>query len=269
MDTQLKPPQDVEGRDLPIIATDLPVMYEDEGQEEMGETETHYDSIAILRYGLKAHLADHSQYRVFSDLNLYYHPLDLYAYISPDVMAVAPGRELGEQVTSYRLNKDGPGPVFTAEVLSRRSHQQQDTTNKPQICADMGVAEYVLIDVTAEFLPQRLMLKRLQSDRQWLDEQDNDGGVTSNLGFRLVIEEDSRLRVINAKTGERYARPDEAEFHRQALKQAEQRRTTAEQQRLEAEQRQREEAEARRQAEKELEALRVELEKLRGEQPDA
>jgi len=262
MDTQLKPPQDIKGRDLPIIATDLPVMYEDEGQEEMGETETHYDSTAILRYGLKAHLADHPQYRVFSDLNLYYHPLDLYAYISPDDMVVAPARDLGDQVTSYRLNVDGPAPVLTAEVLSRRSHQQQDTTNKPQICAEMGVAEYVLVDVTGEFLPQRLLLKRLQPSGDWLDELDDDGGITSNLGFRLVIEADDRLRVINSKTGERYARPDEAESHRQAHEQAEQRR-------LEAEQRQREEADAREQAEQQLEAMRAELEKLRGKNREA
>jgi hypothetical protein len=31
------------------------------------------------------------------------------------------------------------------------------------------------------------------------------------LGFRVVLEDDEQLRVIDAKTGERYARPDEAQ----------------------------------------------------------
>jgi Uma2 family endonuclease len=241
MDTRLKPPQDINMHDLPVIASDLPVIYEDEGQDEMGETDPHYESTAILRYGLMAHLSEHAQYRVFSDLNLYYHPRDPNAYVSPDDMVVAPARDLGQHVTSYRLQVDGPAPVLTAEVLSRRSFQQQDTTNKPQIYADMGVAEYVLVDVTGQFLPQRLLLKRLQPNGDWLDEQDEDGGITSNLGFRIVIEADNRLRVSNAQTGERYARPDEGEIHRQARERVEQ----------------------------QLDAMRAELEELRGKHPDS
>jgi Uma2 family endonuclease len=207
--------------EIPIIALDLPVMYEDEGQDEIGETDLHFESLAILRYGLRAHLASQPQYRVFSDLNLYYHRLDVNAYVSPDCMVVAPDRDLGEQITSYLLGRDGPAPVLTAEVLSRRSHQQQDLTNKTGIYAQLGVAEYILVDVTGQFLPQRLLLKRLEMGGVWRDEQDADGGVTGRLGFRLVIEEDGQLRVVNARTGERYARPNEADQQRQARERAE------------------------------------------------
>ena len=42
---------------MPIIAVDMPVMYEDEGQEEMGESEYHFDSDHIIHTGIKAHLA--------------------------------------------------------------------------------------------------------------------------------------------------------------------------------------------------------------------
>lgn len=51
---------------IPIVAIDLPVMYEDEGQDEMGQTDLHFESVAILRYGLRAHLPSRPQYRVFS-----------------------------------------------------------------------------------------------------------------------------------------------------------------------------------------------------------
>jgi hypothetical protein len=73
------------------------------------------------------------------------------------------------------------------------------------------VSEYILIDISGRFLPQRLLLKRLQLDKSWKDEQDSDGGVTSHLGFRLIIDKDHRLRVIDAASGKAYIRPDEAE----------------------------------------------------------
>ncbi|HEY7423021.1 MAG TPA: hypothetical protein VH682_02150, partial [Gemmataceae bacterium] len=62
-----------------------------------------------------------------------------------------------------------------------------------------------------EMLEQRLLLLRRQRDGLWRDEQDADGGITSRLGFRIVIEDDGQLRIINAQTGKRYARPDEAQ----------------------------------------------------------
>jgi Uma2 family endonuclease len=219
--TSLKPA--LEPVDMPIIAIDMPVMYEDEGQEEMGETEVHVLTVEILRNGIKDHLAGQPRYSVFSDLNVYYHRIDHWAYVSPDTMVVAPGRDLGDDVTSYRIGPDCPAPVLTAEVLSRRSFQQQDLTNKPVIYAQLGVQEYILVDVTGAFLPQRLLLKALQSDGTWVDCQDPDGGVTSRLGFRLVIEPDGHNRVVHAATGEKYLRPREAQAEAQARHRAEER----------------------------------------------
>ena len=229
--------------DVPVIALDVPIMYEDEGQDELGETDFHFDALSIFRFGVAAHLAG-TDYRVFSDLNLYYHPIDTEAYVSPDDMVVKPARDLGEEVTSYRVERDGPPPELTAEVLSKRSAQQQDTTNKPEIYSFMGVAEFVLIDVTGKFLPQRLLLKRLEKDGSWTDLQDADGGVTSRLGFRLRIDGDGRLRIVNSRSGEAYPRPDEAERERLA----------------------RQDAEAKlAEAQDELKALRAELQRLRKE----
>jgi Uma2 family endonuclease len=196
---------------VPIIAIDVPVMYEDEGQEQMGDSEIHTITLAILDAGLRAFLAGRPDYRVFSNLNVYYHRIDHWAYVSPDVMVVSPTRELPGAVTSYRVGEDGPAPTLAVEVLSRRSFQQQDLTNKPIIYADLGVHEYILADPTGAFMPQRLLIKRLRQDRTWIEEQDPDGGVTSGLGFRVVIEPDGHVRVIESKTGKRYVRPAEAQ----------------------------------------------------------
>lgn len=196
---------------LPIIEIDLPVMFEDEGQEEMGETAPHSDAINILFNGLTNHLAGRPTHQVFQDMNLYYHPRKPLPYVTPDVMVVTPPVALPRTLRSYRLGVQGPAPVLAVEVLSERSAQQQDTTNKPRLYARLGVAEYLLVDVTGEYLSQRLLLKRRRGPRSWTDLTDPDGGVTSVLGFRVVLEPDGQVRVLDAASGHRYLRPDEAE----------------------------------------------------------
>jgi Uma2 family endonuclease len=231
--------QEVVETELPVIADDLPILYEDEGQENMGDTLPHGDCMDILSMGIAAHLAGRPEHRVLSDMNLYYNHLNKWAYVSPDVMDVVTPQRLPNDLRSYRIGVTGPAPVLTIEVLSRRSFQQQDLTNKPVIYARLGVAEYVLVDVTGEFLPQRLLIKRLQPDQTWFDNQDGDGGVTSVLGFRILIEEDGLPRVIDAKTGKRYLRPSEAQAAADALAEARER----------------------------IRHLEAELERLRGPQP--
>jgi Uma2 family endonuclease len=242
---------------MPVIAVDVPVMYEDEGQDETGESDPHTDADHILRLGIIAHLHSRSELRVYSNLNVYYHSVDRWAYVSPDLMVVKPTQPMHEPVSSYRIGSHGPGPILAIEILSRRSFQQQDLTNKPLIYSDLGVAEYILTDTTGEFLERRLLLRRLQQDGSWADEQDADGGVSSQLGFRIVLEDDGRLRVIEATTGKRYIRPDEAQEELDAARgAADSARATAEA-----------EAEGRRLAEERAKALEAELARLRGKPP--
>jgi Uma2 family endonuclease len=196
-------------RPFPIITDGLPLIYEDDDEGDMGEASIHTDSVDIVLYGVGAHLADQPQLRVFSNLNLYYSPTDRKAYASPDLMVAEP-EERERDFDSFRIGTDGPTPLMVAEVLSERTAQQGDLREKLRIYALIGIREYIIIDVTGRFLSQRLLVKRLRRDRTWKDEQDPDGGVTSKLGFRLIIDTDGRLRVINATTGERYIRPSEA-----------------------------------------------------------
>jgi Uma2 family endonuclease len=189
----------------------MPLLFEDEGLE-MGEAEAHKQTTDIIYYGLEFHFSRAGCFRVFSDLNLYYDPDDPAVYASPDVMVI----ELGEHAPavgkrrSYRIGQDGPVPFLTTEVLSFRTFQQGDLTYKPEVYARLGVHEYILADVTGEFLRERLLLKRRQPNGVWLDQRDNDGGITSSLGFRLTIEPDGQIRVIDTASGRRYPRPGEA-----------------------------------------------------------
>jgi Uma2 family endonuclease len=207
----------------PIIFDKMPLLYEDDEEGDMGESNLHEITSLILRAGLEAHLAGKTQYRVFSNLNLYYHPVDPKPYVSPDAMVVIPFAPLPDSLSSYRVNLQGPAPVLTAEILSERSSQQRDLKEKLTIYAQLQVAEYILIDVSGVFLSQRLLLNRLDPNGAWKPEKDSDGGVTSHLGFRLMIEADGGLRVIDAASGKRYVRPLEAELEAERRREAEKR----------------------------------------------
>ena len=194
----------------------VPLLYEDDDEGDMGESNPHLQSNVILYVCLSAHFAQLPQYQVFSDLNLYYRPDNLpeqkrTPYATPDTMVVEPYKRLDQDISSYTVGEDGPVPRLTVEILSRRSAQQRDLKEKIPLYAYLGVAEYILVDITGNFLPQKLLLKRLQQDGTYKDEQDADGGVTSSLGFRIIIDTDGQVRVIETATGRRYVRPLEAE----------------------------------------------------------
>ncbi|HWG45620.1 MAG TPA: Uma2 family endonuclease [Gemmataceae bacterium] len=195
----------------------LPMVHEADSEWDMGEANLHALAEHILRYGIAAHLGDQPRYCTFSNMNLYYQPRFPRICVAPDVMVVAPRVPQPDELRSYRIESDGPAPVFVAEVLSEETAEERDLEEKLYIYAMTGIEEYLLVDVEGQFLPQRLVLKRLQPDRSWKDEQDTDGGVTSQLGFRAMFETDGRLRVVDAVTGRKYARPDEAEARIRAL----------------------------------------------------
>jgi Uma2 family endonuclease len=223
-----------------------PLLYGDE-DFEMGDSTIHTVTAGILLYGLGFHFAPQTAYRVFGNLNLYHSDDDPTLFLSPDVMVVKATRSLPAQPSSYRIGPSTPAPLLVGEGLSPRTWQQGDLSRKPMIYADLGIEEYVLADVTGDMLEQKLLLLRRKRDGRWVDEQDDDGGITSRLGFRVVLEADGQLRVLDGKTGKRYARPEEA--------QAAVDRCAAE-------------ALARQQAEERIRALEAEVARLRGTAPE-
>lgn len=197
--------------ELPALAVDLPVLFEDEGQEHMGETAAHTHAAHTAYAGLAAHFADKPEYRVFANLCLYYHPINRAAYVSPDVMVVCPSRPLGDDVASYRIGHDGLAPLLVVEVLGRRSLQQQDLTVKPLIYAQIGVKELLSIDTTGDMLPERLQLRRLQlRDETWVTVPPGENGsVASAFGFTVTIEADNKVRFANPAIKQPYPRLEE------------------------------------------------------------
>jgi Uma2 family endonuclease len=201
----------------PLPEEELPILYQEEEDDGMGEANLHMVWAHIFFHGLKAHLANRPELRVYTNLNLYYRKRPLHPKtksrpnVAADTVVVQPFAPLPEDVQSYTIGEDGPAPLLAAEVLSKRTARKRDLNQKQAIYAGLGVAEYVLADPTGRFLAERLLLKRLQPDRTWEDLRDADGGITSQLGFRVIVDNDHQLRLIDAVTGNRYARPDEAQ----------------------------------------------------------
>lgn len=191
-----------------------PILYEDDGEGELGESNPHVQTDQIINILLRVHFEQRREIQVFSNMNLYY--LDaqgrtrLAPYVSPDDMIVQAYERLPEETVSYRIGTDGPAPLATIEILSQRSAQQRDLEDKVEIYAGLSVAEYILVDPFGKFLPRKLLLKRLQPDGTWKDECDADGGITSELGFRFLYDANGNLTVINASTGEAYPHPIDA-----------------------------------------------------------
>jgi Uma2 family endonuclease len=188
----------------------IPLLFEDDGFEDMGDSDIHTRTTSTIFHGSEYHLSGKRQYRVFANLNLYYSTNRKKPYLSPDIMVVEPFEALPDDVTSYRVGVDGPAPLFVTEVLSERTFQQWDLSDKPLIYAELRVPEYAIVDVTGQFLSVRLLLKVLQPDGAWKDVRDPDGGITSQLGFRITIDRDGHARIRDAATGRAYVRPYEA-----------------------------------------------------------
>jgi Uma2 family endonuclease len=197
--------------EFPAISVDLPVLYENEGQEHVGETAAHTHAAHTAFAGLLAHFADKSEYRVFANLSLYYHPTNRAAYVSPDIMVVCPSRPLDADIASYRVGHDGPAPLLVVEVLGRRSAQQHDLTLKPIVYAQLGVKELLYVDTTGKILPERVQLRRLQlRDESWNEiPQGENGQIVSAFGFSVVVEPDQKVRLGNPQLKQVYPRLEE------------------------------------------------------------
>jgi len=245
----------------------MPIIYEDEGQDEMGEAIVHTRSDRILSVGIEAHLQPRAELQVASNLNCHYDPNDPQGYFSADVMVVQPFERLPDTLRSYRIGTHGPIPLLVIEILSQRSYQQRDLMDKPILYGRLGIAEYILVDVTGQFLARRLELRRRQPDGDWTAEQDADSGLTSQLGFRIIIESDNQLRVVDATTGEKYLRPEEAQQAKREREKEQKEREKAERARRRAENARAKAEDARAKAEDEIRRLKEELERLRNPPP--
>ncbi len=194
------------------VPTQIPIVYDDDDQFDEDEALPPYTTGEILCFGIATHLAARKELQTLGHVELH-NACDPATVAAADAMVVRPDANLPDDLSIYLVGEHGPAPLLAIEVLSASIPGPIDFTAQAQIYARIGVAEHILVDLAGVFMPERmrLLLRRLGPDGHWHDERDQDGGVTSALGFRIVIEDDGQVRIIDESTGHRYLRPDEAD----------------------------------------------------------
>jgi Uma2 family endonuclease len=216
----------------------LHVEYPESDGEPMAETDWHVSEMMALIGSLQHRYRDAADVYVAGNNFVYYEEGNPKAVFSPDVYVVKGVQNKLRRV--YKLWEEQQAPCFVMELSSRKTWLE-DIGNKKALCARLGVDEYFLYDPEADVVKPPLQGFRLVEGDYRRIEPRPDGSVESKaLGLVLRLDDQLRLRAVDARTGERLLRPEEA---RERAREAERERDQA---RRERDQAQREIARLRR-----------------------
>ncbi len=177
------------------------IHYPESDGEPMAETEIHLDVTIDLIQGLRRRYRNDPEVYVVGNMFLYYVQGDPRAVVSPDVFLVR-GVPKTPRRRIYKLWEEGEAPSLVIEVTSD-STRDEDTGKKKAIYERLGVEEYFLFDPLGDYLKPSLQGYRLAGDRYQRIAAEPDGSLRSlTTGLILRPEADSRLRMVDAETGE-------------------------------------------------------------------
>ena len=177
------------------------IHYPESDGEPMAETEIHLDVTIDLIQGLRRRYRDVPDVYVVGDMFFYYVQGDPRAVVSPDVFLVR-GVPKTPRRRVYKLWEEGEAPSLVIEVTSD-STSDEDTGKKKAIYERLEVEEYFLFDPLGDYLKPPLQGYRLAEGRYRPIPVDPDGSLRSLVtGLILRPEADSRLRMVDAETGE-------------------------------------------------------------------
>jgi len=225
--------------------------------QPMAETTLHRVVMSNLIGGLERRYAETADVWVGGNLFLYYMEGDTKKSVAPDVLLA---RGVGKRHRdTYRLWEEKP-PALIFEITSRWT-RNEDTEDKPDIYAQIGVAELVLFDPYGEYLTPRFQGYRLVRGRYRPIPLNPDGSLDLQTIGMTARPEGEQLRLVDTVTGEKLLWNEEIEAARLAAEKraaeeaaahraAEKRAAEEEAARRAAEKRAAEEAAARRAAEK-------------------
>jgi Uma2 family endonuclease len=184
----------------------LEIEYPETDGRPMGETDLHrewmYRIIDLLKHRCRG-----QQVYVSGNLLLYYEEGDPSRFVVPDAMVVKDCDPKRRRVFKIWEENRIPNAVF--ETTSR-STKLEDTSFKPQLYGQLGIAEYFLYDPTADYLRPPLQGWRLTGDRYELIVPDQNGRfICEELDLWLRLE-DGDLVMYDRQSGERLLTEAEA-----------------------------------------------------------
>lgn len=210
------------------LQTFLEIEYPESDGRPMGETDLHRDWMVRIIELLKHRYRGQRVY-VTGNLLLYYEEGDPSHFVVPDAMVVKdcdPGRR-----RIFKVWEEGRVPCAVFETTSR-STKREDSSYKPQLYQQLGVAEYFLYDPTGDYLRPPLQGHRLTPAGYERITPDAQGRLLcQELGLRLQLVE-GELILFDAQSGKQVLSEAEEERAAREVEHAERQAAEAEIQRL-------------------------------------
>jgi Uma2 family endonuclease len=232
------------------------VYYPESDGQPMAETDLHREVMTDLINGLKRRYAQRPDVYVGGNLFFYDVQGNPRSSFSPDVLLVK-GVPSGRRRV-FKLWEEGKVPCLVFEITSDSTHREDES--KKERYQRLGVEELVLFDPLGDYLAPQLQGYRLDNGVYRPINPNPDGSLFSRTTDLFLRVDGSKLRLVDAVTGEELPWDEEIEprLTERAVR-AEERATREAEARRAAEERAARDAEARRAAEEEIARLRREL----------
>ena len=201
---------------LTYAPTETGDLYPESDGKPMAETERHFREILKNFSLLEHHFANIPDVYVLGDMLMYYVEGDPTKSIAPDIfVSFGIGRK---ERRIYKIWEEGKPPDFVLEFANKKTYHN-DLTDKKQLYADIGINEYFLYDVDAQYLPSLLLGFRLSNGEYIEIPTNDDGGIYSEslaLEFHLLddgfgIYDPSTEKWLKSAAEEAEERADKAE----------------------------------------------------------
>jgi Uma2 family endonuclease len=184
------------------------VYYPECDDEPMAETEFHLEETIYLIEALKDRFRDAQDVYVGGDMFLYYVEGVPQRVVAPDVFVVLGVPKRKRRI--YKLWEEGRPPSLVIEVTSEDT-RNKDLGPKKELYERLGVQEYLLYDPLGDYLNPRIRGFHLVNGLYAPMASDKDDSLkSSTVGLTFRMEEESRLRLIDTRTGQPLLRGEEA-----------------------------------------------------------
>jgi Uma2 family endonuclease len=184
------------------------VEYPSSDGKPMAETDLHREEMMYVIGALGAHFRAEPDVYVSGNLLLYFVEGDPTRSVSPDALVARGLSHAKELRDTYKVWEEGRTPSWVIEVTSKKT-RLEDLNHKKNLYERLGVEEYFLFDPRAEYLDPPLQGFHLINGRYEPAAVEPDGSLVSRVLGLVFRREGERLRMSDARTGERLLRREE------------------------------------------------------------
>jgi Uma2 family endonuclease len=188
------------------LQRDDDVYYPESDGQPMAETDLHLDEMVDLIHALRRRYRDVPDVYVTGNLFFYYVKGDPRSVVAPDVFLVYGVAKRKRR--TYKLWEEGRVPSLVIELTSD-STKDEDLSKKKLCYESLRVEEYFLHDPFGDYLDPTLQGFRLVNGRYRPIDPEPDGSLRSLTTGLILQVEGTRLRLVDAVTGERLLWDDE------------------------------------------------------------